>query len=143
VVCADDVSVAVHARQVTAIFAGIQNEMFLSPTKKMDARALTTFRVRGAAAAAAANKAKESASATSSSTSGSGSNSASAAAAGDATDPVTSYPEAELNYSEFVEALCAIALFRHPNPYQPLHETLRLFLEEELLPWIKKQQQNW
>jgi hypothetical protein len=141
-------------QQVYSIFAGIQNELVVAPPKKIDHRALTAFRVKGGAGKAKHHRTQSGAdssdgSDTDASVGSLGSQGSfrgkdamtQAGATGGGPHPYA-YPEAELVYPEFLEALSAVAAFRHPNPYQSAGEKIRQFLEDEFVPWVKKQKWN-
>lgn len=46
---------------------------------------------------------------------------------------------AVLRFPDFVQALKSIASFRFPNPYDPVKVRIEKFMEQEFLPWAKKE----
>ena len=48
------------------------------------------------------------------------------------------HAEIQLTYSEYVEGLAAIAVYRDPDPYKPLAVKMEMFLKQELLRFGKK-----
>ena len=46
---------------------------------------------------------------------------------------MTYIDSALLDLSEWLEAVCAIAIYADPNPFVPLHAKLQPFIEEKIL----------
>lgn len=43
----------------------------------------------------------------------------------------------EMSFGEFLEGICCVAIFKLPDPFQPLHERLDLFFREYFLKPLK------
>jgi hypothetical protein len=47
---------------------------------------------------------------------------------------------AEMSYSEFLEAISAVCMYKSCNPYQPFTQRLDIFLSQGVLPFVKGSQ---